>query len=181
MSETSRTKLLALYAQIEARVTAIQADHARWPCRRGCDFCCRSLGAMPAWSRAEWEYLWEGFQQLPLPLQADIRAHVARLSAPDTRAPFTCPFLHEKDGSCQVYHHRPAACRTYGFYLEGATGCWCNDIDALSQRLDREQPDQPVIWGNQRTIDQSLERISGAPLSIPEWFAAHPPTETPSE
>ncbi|WP_309895279.1 hypothetical protein [Archangium sp.] len=50
---------------------------------------------------------------------------------------------------CRVYAHRPMACRTYGFY-----------------------------WGNQDSLEDTLQRLSGATLSLFEWFAAHPPGST---
>ncbi|MBW4469884.1 MAG: hypothetical protein KME45_05710 [Stenomitos rutilans HA7619-LM2] len=45
--------LQRLDAQIEARAQAIRADRDWWPCRRGCDACCRRLAYPPELSAAE--------------------------------------------------------------------------------------------------------------------------------
>ncbi len=40
--------------RIAARVAAIRAVRSDWPCRRGCDACCRSLARPLALTAAEW-------------------------------------------------------------------------------------------------------------------------------
>ena len=77
--EARRQALEALYQRVEVRAADISGTHAWWPCRRGCDHCCRHLSAPLPLTELEWRYLWDGFQRLPAQAQAEVRARVAEL------------------------------------------------------------------------------------------------------
>ena len=47
--------LLSQQQAVELRVLQTTAAHPDWPCRKGCDDCCRSLAAVPTVTRAEWD------------------------------------------------------------------------------------------------------------------------------
>jgi Fe-S-cluster containining protein len=161
-----RETLEALYRRVDERVSSTTGSHAWWPCRKGCDHCCRHLAAPLTITRWEWTYLWEGFQALSPEVQAEVRARVAELAG--TGRPYTCPFLDRESGGCRVYAHRPLLCRTYGFYLSRGTGNWCHLIREL---LD-QHGDGDIVWGNQDSVEESLARLSGGTLSLFEWFEA---------
>ena len=171
----TRPRLLAIYADVEHRTRAIGEAHAWWPCRRGCDTCCRRLAAVPRFVRAEWELLVEGLALLPPEVRSDVVARIEDLAAAERegRLPrhITCPMLDEADGACRVYAHRPGACRTYGFYVERGLGLHCDLItDAVAEH---EESDGPVVWGNQASVDYALARLAGeadVPLPLTAWL-----------
>lgn len=153
-----RRRLLAIYDGIAARSSTTTDAHPAWPCRRGCDACCRSLADVPRMTRAEWELLREGLDALPAAVRAEVDARIAAL-AHATR-PIVCPMLDEKEGACLVYAHRPAMCRTYGFYVRRQDGIHCAIVE-------RQAPDD-VVWGNQESVDDALAGLSGAEVSLLE-------------
>jgi Fe-S-cluster containining protein len=165
-----RETLHVLYEAIEARARRA-SDGRDWPCRRGCDGCCRRLGEIPALTVAEWDELWRGHLALPPAIRADIRSKVERLGA----APVVCPFLDEAQGACRVYAHRPAACRSYGFYRGRAHDAFCAIVEAALPAL--EAAGDPIVWGNQDALDDDLARRFGPRVGVAEWFAAHPDEE----
>jgi Fe-S-cluster containining protein len=174
LTEAQRKTLEDLYRRIDERVSPITSAHAWWPCRKGCDHCCRHLAAPLPVTRLEWTYLWEGFQGLSPEVRAEVRARVEELKG--TQRPYTCPLLDRESGGCRVYAHRPMACRTYGFYVSrGGTGNWCHFILELLER----HGDGDILWGNQEAMEDTLAGLSGEALSLFEWFAAAPaaPTE----
>lgn len=169
LTEAQRKTLEDLYRRIDERVSPITRTHAWWPCRRGCDHCCRHLAAPLPVTRLEWAYLWEGFQALSPEARAEVRARVAELKG--TQRPYTCPFLDRESGGCRVYAHRPMACRTYGFYVSrGGTGNWCHFILELLE----QHGDGDILWGNQDAMEDTLARLSGDTLSLFDWFATAP-------
>ncbi|QRK08099.1 YkgJ family cysteine cluster protein [Archangium violaceum] len=170
LSEEQRKTLEALYRRIDERVSSITGSHAWWPCRKGCDHCCRHLAAPLTVTRMEWTYLWEGFQALSAEARAEVRARVTELHG--TQRPYTCPFLERESGGCRVYAHRPLVCRSYGFYMSRGTGNWCQ----LIQGLLEQHGDGDIVWGNQDTLEEILARLGGATLSLFEWFEAPPTT-----
>lgn len=117
-----------------------------WPCRKGCDLCCRSLHQMPVLTSAEWE-------QLRPRLTDDLRTRV--LSAEGK----VCPLL--QDGVCSVYEVRPIACRTYGFYVDREGGQYCSIIEAMHGLAD-------VVWGNAESVERRLDAM-GERRSLAEW------------
>ena len=172
----TRELLEALYAQADARAAALSAERASWPCRRGCDHCCRHLaGPLPV-SDVEWAYLWEGFLALDAGTQAAVRARVARMAEAGAARPYTCPLLDPATGACSVYAHRPLACRTYGFALSRGEGLWCH---LILEMLEREG-DAGLVWGNHDALEDAVRRLARRPtLGFFEWFAAHPAAPAP--
>jgi hypothetical protein len=69
-----------LHSDIDNRVRAISEDNLDWPCRRGCDGCCRRLAEIPRLAIAEWAFLREGLLLLPLKQFHEIVSDVAELS-----------------------------------------------------------------------------------------------------
>lgn len=157
--------LTQLHADIEARVSAIRADHPDWLCRMGCDSCCRRLAEIPRLTAAEWDLLQEGLSILPPELLQEIGQGVAAL-AEQTSRPIVCPLLDRTAGACRVYAHRPVACRTYGFYVQRDQGLYCKDIET---RVN-DGAWAEVVWGNQDVIDRRLQDM-GNERELTEWFA----------
>jgi Fe-S-cluster containining protein len=143
--------LTQLHADIEARVKTIRDGHPDWLCRMGCDGCCRRLAEVPRLTAVEWDWLRAGLTALPPEQLLVIGQNIAELSRQYSR-PVICPLLGRSAGVCQVYAHRPVACRTYGFYVQRDGGLYCKDIE--SQVANGIWPD--VAWGNQDAIDRHL-------------------------
>ena len=53
-----------LHSDIDDRVRTISEDSLDWPCRRGCDGCCRRLAEIPQLTMAEWDLLRERIHSL---------------------------------------------------------------------------------------------------------------------
>lgn len=154
-----------IYADIDDRVEAMLRDYAGWPCRRGCDGCCRRLAEIPTLTRAEWERLQEGLAALSPEKLWEISGNIDALARQPSR-PIVCPLLDRSQGICRVYAHRPAACRTYGFYVQRGTGLYCQEIEA---RVDAgEWPG--TVWGNHDAIDRRLKEC-GETRELTRWFA----------
>ena len=132
-----------------------------WPCRKGCDDCCRSLAAAPVIRRVEWESIAAALDSLP-PDVADAARDSIRESAGAPR-PVTCPLLDAGTGACLVYDARPVACRAYGFYAgrEGVLGC------ARIESIACERPE--VVWGNYEAIEERL-RALGPEAPVAAWL-----------
>jgi len=75
--------------------------------------------------------------------------------------------LDRTAGACQVYAHRPVACRSYGFYVQRELGLFCKDIE--SQVADGSLDE--VVWGNQDAVDRQLADC-GETRELTEWFLA---------
>ena len=153
-----------LHLDIDDRVRAISEDNLDWPCRRGCDGCCRRLAEIPRLTIAEWSLLREGLLLLPPEQLHEIIKDVAELSSQLSR-PIICPMLDQSTGSCWVYAHRPVACRTYGFYVQRDKGLYCKDIQTRVADGDWSG----VVWGNQDAIDRRLNGLGDA-RELTEWF-----------
>ncbi|WP_428261984.1 YkgJ family cysteine cluster protein [Haliangium sp.] len=164
----ARVSLTVIYDQIEARTGAVVAADPAWPCRKGCDACCRRLARAPELSAAEWRYLWRGYGELPATVRAEVRARVMALAGHEGHV--VCPLLDRAAGACLVYAHRPAACRMYGFYLSRGEGRYCGDIEARVEAGGCEQ----VVWGNHDAVDDRLRRRFGPPISMLDWFSDMP-------
>lgn len=155
--------LHVLYTEIDARCRAAVADAPHWPCRRGCDLCCRRLASLPELTAAEWEYLDDGLRKLGSGERDRIARRLNELAA--SSRPFVCPFLDPGEGVCLVYSHRPAACRTYGFYVERDRGLFCGQIEELAGSGGLPQ----VIWGNHAGVEARLAAF-GARRSLVSWY-----------
>lgn len=165
-----RGRLLEIYDGVESRTRATNDAHAFWPCKRGCDGCCRSLAEVPRISRAEWDILREGLDLLGPEARATVDANVAKLAeGPIEPRKIVCPMLDEHEGVCLVYAHRPAVCRTYGYYVERGDGLHCGLVtDAVNSH--QEGDGAPITWGNQTSVEHALVRLSGEARSLIEWL-----------
>jgi Fe-S-cluster containining protein len=145
----------------DARADAITARYPDWPCRKGCDHCCRSLARTPEISEIEWREVEKGLALLPAVTRAEIEART------DSR---TCAFLDPVQGACLIYEHRPIACRTYGFYVdERGIGLHCDKIEAS------QYPE--AVWGNHSAVDARLEAL-GLTKSTVQWSNTPPCTRS---
>ena len=129
---------------------------------------------MPRLHRAEWERLREGLDALPASTQAEIRARVQALREETGRV--VCPMLDRDGGVCLVYEHRPAACRTYGFYVQRGDILGCSKVvDAVDAHEET-----PPTWGNQASVDAALASLGcDGERSLTDWMAADPSTNSP--
>lgn len=174
-SDPTREGLAALrviYEAIGERTNAIAHASPDWPCRRGCDDCCRNLARAPELAAAEWEYLWPAYLQLDARTRARVRADVNRLHATSNSDAqhVSCPLLDQKSGLCRVYERRPAACRMYGFYVARDGGQYCSVI----HERERAGLTHDVVWGNHDALESALRRALGPPIPMWEWFQRHP-------
>lgn len=138
-------ELRILQEQIERRCRTLTSQYPDWPCRKGCDLCCRRLAALPSLTVAEWAVLQEGLAALPETVREGIRQRLATVTGP----PFVCPFLDDASGACLVYESRPLACRMYGFYVERDKGLYCTEIHARVERGDFAD----AVWGNASALE----------------------------
>lgn len=91
------------------------------------------------------------------------RLRPAIVGDPRTGDPRVCPFLDAREGACRVYASRPAACRTYGYYVERGEVLGCARI--------LERADAPVVWGNAESVRQALAMLSGEALPLTDWLS----------
>lgn len=161
--------LVSLQREIDARTREIAASHGAWPCRAGCDFCCRNLAEPPRLTRAEWQSVTEGLAQLPSSTRTEIQVRAGHPSR-------VCPFLDLEAGKCLIYEQRPIACRTYGFYVERDRGLYCKQIE---QRVAAgEMAD--VVWGNVAGVESRRQEI-GDKIALSDWLRELPePVPIPS-
>jgi Fe-S-cluster containining protein len=170
-SPTKPRRLQILYDAIGGRTAGIAGAHGNWPCKRGCDDCCRRLAELPRATRLEWERLWAAVRALPPAVQRDVDERCAALlreAAAGARSLLTCPFLDRDAGACLVYQDRLAACRTYGFYAARDGGRWCQRVEAIATG----PTGRDVVWGNHAAVDADLAALDGPALTLAEWFAA---------
>lgn len=156
--------LAILREEIAARGQAVAGSAQDWPCRKGCDGCCRNLACLPELVDAEWNSIEEGLSALPAAARAEIESRLAELDA-GARPPFVCPFLDREIGACHIYSHRPVACRTYGFYVERGIGSYCGII---RERVESGEY-SGVVWGNHELIDARLDRM-GPKTPMLDWI-----------
>lgn len=154
--------LRVLHDAIAARAGGLATAHAGWPCRKGCDACCRRLAAPPRLSAAEWDLLHAGIQALPEALRGEVAARVRSMPA---HGPIVCPFLHRDSAACLVYEHRPVACRTYGFYRERDRGLYCEELHARVEHGEFAD----AVWGNAASIEHGLLACGGM-RDLHAWF-----------
>lgn len=162
-SPLNAVTLPVLDSRIDERARKTHAEHADFPCRAGCDTCCRSLPHLPTITRAEWERLHEALTRLDEPAQEDIRRRLREEEA-RTMGKTVCPILDLESGHCRTYHARPIACRTYGYYVERDGGLHCDLVTRFAE-------DHPVVWGNGEGIAQDM-RDFGETATIGEWMRA---------
>jgi uncharacterized protein len=136
------------------RAEAIATRYPDWPCRKGCDRCCRSLAQLPDLTGAEWQEVEAGLALLPAATRAEADARLSE-ARNFGAAPYTCPFLDQPEGACLIYEHRPIACRAYGFYVdERGMGLYCGII---GERVDAGEFSD-AVWGNHSALEEKLRR-----------------------
>ena len=147
--------LAQIQQNVGDRALATVSAHPDWPCRKGCDDCCRSLASAPRITEAEW---------LPIAdvIDAEVRRRI-RESAGALR-PVVCPLLDTANGACLVYDVRPIACRAYGFYAERDRVLGCSRIETISH----EKSD--VIWGNHPALEARTQSL-GPVAELADWLA----------
>lgn len=155
-------------AEVASRCASIAAERD-WPCRRGCDACCRNLAAPLEISALEFLRLQAAFFALQPARREEIRARIDALSA--EQRPFVCPFLDRARGECSVYDARPIACRSFGFYAGRDGGRWCGDVEAFVNAGGAEG----AIFGNHDALEGALVRDYGERRRIDELFRAYIP------
>jgi Fe-S-cluster containining protein len=156
------TRLYQIQEQVRTRTEEVAAAQGNWPCRKGCDDCCRHLASVPRVTRDEWLLMESA-------MNAMLRERI-RESAQKTR-PVVCPLLDEASGACLIYAVRPVACRSYGFYAEREKVLGCHRIATLA----RESHD--VVWGNHETLDERLAQL-GPARELFEWLATSLPPQS---
>lgn len=154
-------RLPVLDQAIDERVNATRAEHAFWPCAKGCDLCCRSLPVLPTISRVEWERLEEALLALEAVARADF---VRRVREAPAKGPLTCPVLDRASGACRTYEARPIACRTYGYYTERDGGLHCGIVTEAVAAHEAE-----VVWGNGEAVARTLREL-GEARSLAAWL-----------
>lgn len=154
--------LISLDAAVARRTASIVSSHPSWPCRKGCDACCRNLAAVPVLTEPEWLRLRNAIAELPPDARDAAVGRVLALS-PGQR-PLTCPLLDTGSGACLVYAARPVACRTYGFYADREAGLYCTEVAGLADA----HPE--IVWGNQESVEADLDAM-GSRRDLREWLA----------
>ena len=157
---TEKSVLIELQSEIDLRVREIVSANPEWPCRRGCDVCCRRLADVPRATLAEWDLVAEGMARLAPPVVAGVKERIRALEGAER--PMVCPFLNRDEGSCLIYEQRPAACRTYGFYVERDRGLYCGQIEARVEAGEFAD----VVWGNAAAVEARL----GQKIDLLTWF-----------
>ena len=148
--------LVRIQEDVQARTQAIAAAHGDWPCRKGCDDCCRNLAAPPRVTWFEWVAMAAAVEELPDEVQARIREPRGE------SRPVVCPLLDRQSGACLVYAVRPVACRAYGFYAERGGMLGCGRIEAIAR-----EPGE-WVWGNHTAIEERVARL-GPARELWEW------------
>ncbi|HVY91530.1 MAG TPA: YkgJ family cysteine cluster protein [Bryobacteraceae bacterium] len=154
-------RLYQIQEQVRERTEQIAAAHGNWPCRKGCDDCCRHLAAVPRVTKDEWLLIAGAIDAMPAPLAETIRGRL-RKSAGSTR-PIVCPLLDMDSGACLIYAARPVACRSYGFYAARDKVLGCHRIESLAGESSA------IIWGNHEPLEERLNQL-GPARELPEWL-----------
>ena len=172
----TRRRLLTIYDDVERRARTTNEAHPWWPCRRGCDLCCRRLAEIPRLTRTEWTLLKEGIEALDASARAAVDARLAALGE-HREAHLVCPMLDDAEGACLVYGERPGACRTYGYYVERGDVLGCDRVvTAVAQSGEGDA----IVWGNEDGVRYALASIAGEPLPLTSWLGLDPPARSPS-
>ena len=170
-SESTRGDLLPiLYREIEDRCRETAESLPPWPCRRGCDDCCRRLAEPPRLVREEWRRIERGLRGLDPEIRSEIEDRLIAVAELET-GPVVCPFLGLESGACRIYDHRPSTCRTYGFYQRRDGAAYCGIVQ---DHVDRDAADSPweskIVWGRQESVDHRLQQVYGAPIPLRQWL-----------
>ena len=153
------SRLYQIQEAVRQRAEEIAAIHGNWPCRKGCDDCCRHLASVPKITREEWERIVAALDRLPAEAAAQALCRIRGCHS----QPSICPLLDLDTGCCLVYEARPLACRAYGFYAERESVLGCHRIESIAA----ECPD--VVWGNHATLEERLSSL-GPSADLWEWL-----------
>jgi Fe-S-cluster containining protein len=153
--------LVSIRTSVQSKAEAMIRTRGDWPCRKGCDDCCRRLASIPLVSRAEWEEILTALNELPSARSEAARARIRESAA--AQRPFTCPLLDRESGICLVYAARPVECRTYGFHIERDRVLGCERIEAVAAE------GSDLIWGNHETVAAEL-RTLGPTSPLHTWL-----------
>jgi Fe-S-cluster containining protein len=151
-----------IQSAVHQRTRAIVSAHSAWPCRKGCDDCCRSLASAPRITRAEWLLIASALDALPSQTADAARCRI-EASASASR-PVVCPLLDTASGACLIYDARPIACRAYGFYAERQAVLGCARIESIAAQWPE------VVWGNHTALEDRLS-LFGPAATLAEWLA----------
>jgi Fe-S-cluster containining protein len=162
--------LRIIQQHVQRRAEEIASENPDWPCRKGCDECCRRLASVPLVTREEWQAIASILELLPAETAELIRKRI-RDSAHLSR-PVVCPMLDTDSGTCLVYEARPVACRAYGFYMERGDVLGCSRIETIAQQA----PD--VVWGNHVALEERLRTLGNA-AELYHWLADGESSENP--
>ncbi|MCT7952718.1 YkgJ family cysteine cluster protein [Ancylothrix sp. C2] len=159
----AQQKLLDLEQRIEVRVQDIRASRDWWPCRRGCDQCCRQLAQPPELSLQEWARIDEAVAALSATVRAEVVQKIEQLLVQIAKnivgSHVVCPYLDENEGACRIYDARPIACRTYGFFVARNGSDYCQIIE--KEVFSRTDAATDIVWGNAESIHNEIERVCG--------------------
>ncbi len=108
-----------------------------------------------------------GLRALPRRVRAQVARCLAALPLEDSVAQAViCPFLDRDAGCCNIYAQRPAACRTYGFYVDRGEGLWCQRVESLHAY----GAPAGVVLGNHAALLSTLQRDLGPSHSVRTWW-----------
>lgn len=116
-------------------------------------------------SAPEWSRLHAAIEALPSSLREVVLSRVAALRR-DASRPIVCPLLDRDAGTCLTYDARPLACRTYGFYVDGADGKHCERVTEAVLA----HPSEDVVWGNEPALLDGAARELGPSRTLLEWL-----------
>ena len=155
--------LTTLSGKAERAALRVLQSVPDWPCRRGCDACCRTLARQPLLTGAEWDVLRPAIDQLAAPVRRLVLERCRGLAAQPR--PIVCPFLDPDHGECLVYDSRPIACRTYGFYVGRDGGQYCRQIEERAGRGEFAG----IVWGNHESMEAALDAL-GPRHPLTHWL-----------
>jgi len=155
------TPLYQIQDEVRARVEEIRSAHGDWPCRKGCDECCRHLASVPLVTAEEWRLIASALDALPARIAERVRQRIRGSSS--ASRPVVCPLLDVDAGTCLVYEARPVACRAYGFYAERRVVLGCNRIESVSRQAT------DIVWGNHAALEARMESL-GPAAALFEWL-----------
>lgn len=154
------SSLQLIQEEVRVRTEGTTASRPDWPCRKGCDECCRRLASVPVVTEEEWRALATAINELPSATAAVVRQRIRDSSS--AGRPIVCPLLESHTGACLVYTARPVACRSYGFYVERDRVLGCSRIEAIADQAS------DVVWGNHVTLNERLQML-GPAMELYRW------------
>ena len=155
-------RLHVIQEEIQVRAKEITSRQDDWPCRKGCDECCRKLASVPLITEEEWRLV---AAALNSPAET---AELARRRIRDSvnlSRPVVCPLLDISSGSCLIYDARPLACRAYGFYVKRQNVLGCSRIESIADESSE------IVWGNHTVLEKRIHRL-GPAAELHQWLTS---------